>query len=95
MTSNIRLEERDVRVIADGMAFGEVGPYERLRGVVHYQVDPSEPAQAGIVDLDKAPVNSHGRVEFQGDFLLLRPVEPDRGNRRILCLLYTSPSPRD
>tara|TARA_Y100000588_G_scaffold75539_2_gene78740 strand:- start:29 stop:2044 length:2016 start_codon:yes stop_codon:yes gene_type:complete len=84
MTSNIRLEERDVRVIADGMAFGEVGPYERLRGVVHYQVDPSEPAQAGIVDLDKAPVNSHGRVEFQGDFLLLRPVEPDRGNRRIL-----------
>lgn len=84
MNNKIKLKELARRLVADGMVFDEVGPYERLLGKVYYQVDPSESAQAGIVDLDKAPKNADGRVEFEGDFVLLRPLDSNRGNRRIL-----------
>jgi hypothetical protein len=69
---------------ADGHAFGEVGAYERIKGRLHYAVDPDDPANADVVDLKLAPVDDRGLVTFVGDFILLRPAEPDRGNRTLL-----------
>jgi len=83
MENQIELRVLDCQVIADGMSFGKPGPYERLVGKVHYAVDPSAPAQSGIVDLDRVPRNADGLVEFSGDFLLLRPQELRQGNGRI------------
>ncbi|MGI9421354.1 MAG: alpha/beta hydrolase domain-containing protein [Geminicoccaceae bacterium] len=69
---------------ADGRAFGQTGAYERIKGRLHYAVDPDDPANAAIVDLDLAPVDERGLVTFAGDFILLRPVDPERGNRTLL-----------
>jgi len=70
--------------IAGGKAFGDVGAYERIKGRLHYAVDPDAPQNAMIVDLDLAPIDARGLVTFSGDFILLRPIDPERGNRSLL-----------
>ncbi|MFT5450086.1 MAG: hypothetical protein ACI9DC_005289 [Gammaproteobacteria bacterium] len=83
MTNELHFEISDHTPFAEGHEFGTVGAYERLRGWVHYAVDPKAPAQADIVDIDKAPVNAKGLVEFAAEVFILRPAAPDRGNKRI------------
>ena len=61
-----------------------MGSYERLDGTLAFAVEPAHPANVAIVDLDKAPVDAEGRVQFTGDFCLLQPVDPQRGNGRLL-----------
>jgi hypothetical protein len=68
---------------ADGHEFGSVGAYERLVGRAHFAIDPSAPAQHGVTDLDKATTDAAGLVHFTGDFSILRPIDPDGGNRRL------------
>ncbi len=69
---------------ADRHIFGKAGAYERVKGRLHYAIDPEDPANRAIVDLDLAPVDDRGLVTFSGDFLLLRPIDPERGNRTLL-----------
>lgn len=83
MTNQIELRIHDRGSFADGHDFGEAGAYERLRGTAHYAVDPAAPAQAEVFDIGNAPVNDTGLVEFTADFLILQPVDPARGNRRL------------
>ena len=57
-----RIELRTTRTHSrspTGMRFGDVGAYERLSGRAHFAVDPRAAAQAGMVDLDKAPRRRH------------------------------------
>ena len=79
-----RVEILERGPLAGGMAFGEAGAYERIRGRLHYAVDPDDPANARIVDLGLAPRDARGLVTFAGDFLLLRPKDLARGNHRLL-----------
>jgi hypothetical protein len=79
-----RLEIRARAPYEGGAAFGEAGAYERLDGVVRFAVDPIHPANAPIVDLDKAARDAAGLVEFEADVCLLQPVEAARANRRLL-----------
>ena len=67
-----------------GRAFGDTGPYERIDAVAHYAVDPAHPANAAIVDLDRAECASDGKVRFSGDANFLVPVDPARANRALL-----------
>ena len=83
MTNLIELHVTDRRPFANGHVFGETGAYERLTGRALYAVDPSAPAQIDVVDLDKAAQNSRGLVCFEADFMILKPVELSRGNRRV------------
>src|SRR5712691_4228658 len=53
--------------------------YEKIVGRIHFAVDPRDPHNRIVVDLDKAPVNRSGRVEFSSDLYILRPKAP-RGN---------------
>jgi hypothetical protein len=76
----VRLEIVERGVIADGTSFGDAGPYEKLEGKVYFELDPDNPANAAIVDLDRAPRNARGRVEAHGDLFVLRPVEATRGS---------------
>jgi hypothetical protein len=69
---------------AGGAAFGDTGPYEKLVGVAHFAVDPKHPRNGLIVDLDRAPRNAAGKVEFEADVYLLVPKDIARGNRAIL-----------
>ncbi|HLB79363.1 MAG TPA: alpha/beta hydrolase domain-containing protein [Dongiaceae bacterium] len=92
----VRVEVTERAPFAGGRSFGAVGAYERIRGRLHYAVDPDDPANARIVDLRLAPRGGprprtksggepeDGRVGFAGDFLLLRPLDLARGNHRLL-----------
>ncbi len=84
MANKIEIEITQRREFAGGLHFGDTGVYERLDGWARFQVDPNASAQAGIVDLDKAPVNSDGMVECETEISILRPVEPGRGNGRMI-----------
>ncbi|MGH9935142.1 MAG: hypothetical protein ACREAM_02795, partial [Blastocatellia bacterium] len=59
-------------VIAGGAAFGSTGAYEKLRGTVVFEVDPADSHNAVVFDIDKAPRNSRGRVEFSADMFILK-----------------------
>ena len=49
-----RFEIEQRRVFAEGKEFGTVGSYERLDGTVYMEVDPDDPLNAVIVNLDKS-----------------------------------------
>jgi hypothetical protein len=70
--------------VLDGRPFGAAGAYEKIAGVLRFATDPEHPLHAAIRDLDAVPRNGEGRVEFAGDFYLLRPLDPARGNRTLL-----------
>ena len=78
-----RFVVEQTRRIADGKSFGDVGPYERLDGTVYIEVDPRDPLNSGIVNLDKAPRTSKGVVGFSSPFFLLKPVDMARGNHKL------------
>jgi hypothetical protein len=80
----------------DGAKFGKRGPYEKIVGKFFGELDPSNLRNQIIVDLDHAPRNARGMVEYSADFYILRPVSIDdrngtvlyefgnRGNKRLL-----------
>lgn len=76
-----RLDERCL--FAEGESFGAAGPYERLSGRVIFRVDPAAEAQRVVIDIGLAPVDAEGRVVFEADFCILKPVDLSRGNRRL------------
>jgi len=47
------------------------------------EVDPRSPVNAVIVNLDKAPKNDRGMVEFSSPFFILKPVDMRRGNHKL------------
>ena len=76
----VRVEVEERVLLANGHFFGNVGQYEKIRGTIHYEVDPENPASAAIVDLEFAPKNVRGMVEFSGDFMLLIPLDMSKAN---------------
>src|SRR5689334_1926295 len=54
--------------------------YERIAGKVYFAVDPKLPANRAIADIDLAPKNAAGLVEFSADLLMLRPKDPAKSN---------------
>ncbi len=83
MTNEIELRISERVAFAGDHAFGDTGAYERISGRAHFAVDPRASAQATVVDLDKAPVDDRGLVRFAADFMILKPREIERGNRRV------------
>jgi hypothetical protein len=75
------IEQREL--FAGGVEWGASGAYERLRGTAYMAVAPSNPLNAVIVDLDKAPRNAEGMVEFSTPFFILKPVDMARSNHRM------------
>jgi len=73
-----------VEPFADGAPFADAGAYERVIGTVKGELDPQDPRNRGIVDLDKAPRNARGMVEYDTDFFMLRPADPAKASRKLL-----------
>lgn len=79
----------DIQVFAGGHEFGPAGAYLRIKGVARGMLDPAAVANAGIVDLDRAPRNPAGLVEYATDFFIMRPEDPRRGSG---ILVYDVPN---
>ncbi len=69
---------------AEGHAFGDAGPYEKITAIARFAIDPDQPRNRAIVDLDLAPRNAVGKVEFEADVFILAPKDPAKGNRALL-----------
>lgn len=78
------IEVAERAVVADGAPYGLVGSYERLAGRLEFAVDPSNAANAIVSDLDFAPRNREGHIEFAADFYLLKPTDMARANGTLL-----------
>lgn len=57
-----------------GQAFGSAGAYEQLRGTITGELDPLDPHNAVITDINLAQRNANGRVQYTTTFTLHRPV---------------------
>jgi hypothetical protein len=79
-----RVEISSKQDVLGGKAFGTVGAYEKLTGKVYFAIDPNNAHNKIIADLDKAPKNAQGKVEFSADIFILRPKDPSRGNGALL-----------
>ncbi len=64
-------------------SFGAVGAYEKLRGKAYGEVDPRDPQNAVITDIELAPKNARGMVEYSTDIYILKPVNLAQGNRKL------------
>lgn len=69
---------------ASGQQFGNVGAYEKIVGRFYGELDPALALNAVIVDLDKAPRNARGKVEYSADFYILKPTDMAKGNGALL-----------
>ncbi|MBQ1762579.1 MAG: hypothetical protein IIZ92_06730, partial [Aquincola sp.] len=101
-------EARVVRITIDsstpvaGGPFGSAGAYELLRGTAYGEIDPADPRNALITDIELAPRNANGKVAYAAQFALHKPVDmgrasgvmvynvPNRGN---LATPYTADDP--
>ena len=79
-----RVELESQSAVLDGRSFGLVGAYEAFSGKLHFAVNPSNAANRIITDIDLAPRNAQGEVEFSSDFFLLRPKDMARANGALL-----------
>ena len=85
MQARVLRVEIDSRTdLQDGKPFGAVGAYEKITGRVFFAVNPANLHNRQIVDLDKAPRNAQGEVEFSADLYLLKPKEMAKGNQAVL-----------
>ena len=85
------------RIYADGRSFGDSGVFEIMEGRVGYSLDPADPRNAGIVDLEHAPRDADGRVRYSGDYTIVAPRDrparkllldvPNRGRRLAFSIL--------
>ena len=80
----VHIDIASTDTVDGGREFGKSGAYERLRGTARLAVDPNRPGNKGIADLQLAPRNSQGLVEFSADVHILRPRVLSKGNGTIL-----------
>lgn len=93
----LRMEVLKRTPVLNGQSFGSAGPYEEITARVYFAVRPDDPHNRIIVDLDKAPRNAAGEVEFSSDLYLLRPIHggngsllleiPNRGGKGLLRIV--------
>jgi alpha/beta hydrolase family protein len=62
---------------------GSVGTYEKLRGKAYGELDPADPRNARITDLNRARRNARGKVEYSMDIFFLKPTDVRKGNHKL------------
>jgi Alpha/beta hydrolase domain len=67
-----------------GYSWPGVGQYEKIVGKAYGELDPNDPKNAVIVDLQLAPRNAQGKVEYSFDFYILKPIDLAKGNHKMV-----------
>jgi len=80
----VRVEITERSPMLDGKLFGKSGAYVRFIGKAYFAVDPASQANHDVVNLNLAPRNSKGEVEFYADFVIFAPADPRKGNGTLL-----------
>jgi hypothetical protein len=69
--------------------FGSVGAYQKITGTFTGEVDPKDARNAIIQDLQLAPLNANGKVEYTSDFVLFKPKDMSKASG---VLRYDAPN---
>lgn len=70
--------------VLGGRAFGQAGAYERIVAKAHFALDVKALQNRVIRDIELAPRNEQGQVEFTADLYVLKPRDPKLGNGTLL-----------
>ena len=75
-------EARVIRIVIDatGTLAGQDIAYETLTGRAFGELDPSDPKNALITDIDLAPKNANGKTEYIASFFIVKPVDMSRAS---------------
>jgi hypothetical protein len=65
-------------------SFGSVGQYLALRGTVTGEVDPHDPLNSVVQDIDLAPRNINGMVSYTTTITIGMPIDPSTSNHTML-----------
>ena len=79
-----QINVQQVEPFAGNAAFGKTGAYERVWGVAKGELDPADPRNKGIVNINKVPLNAHGKVPYEVEWFMLRPADAAKGNHKML-----------
>jgi len=64
----------------DGASFGSAGQYEILVGKAYGELDPNDPHNAIIQDINLAPKNAKGNVEYMATFQIVKPIDMSKAS---------------
>jgi hypothetical protein len=67
-----------------GKSFGRAGQYEKIVGHAYGELDPKDPHNTIIQDIQFAPRNSRGMVEYVAMFTLVKPIDMAKANNVLL-----------
>ena len=67
-----------------GYSWPGVGQYERIIGKAYGEVDPHDRQNRVIVDVELAPRNARGNVEYSFDFYILKPIDLSQGADKMM-----------
>ena len=78
-----------IQILNRGIAFGGysfagVGQYEFITGIATGDVNPTNPQNAVITDIQLAPRNAGGNVVYQHNFYILKPLDLNKGNHKMM-----------
>lgn len=76
----IKIEVASREPLFEGRTFGNVGAYEQIRGTAIGELHPADRRNAIITDINLAPRNLRGMVEYRTTFTLHKPVDMDRSD---------------
>src|SRR5579862_8571809 len=86
------LEARVTRIVIEqrqspaynGKVFGKAGQYELLSGHFTGELDPKDPHNAIITDINLAQRNAHGLVEYTGTFAIAKPIDMSKASNVLM-----------
>jgi len=81
-TTRIDIQTRTIAF--GGYSFAGVGQFEKITGIATGEVDPNDPLNAVIVDLQLAPKLPNGHVQYRHNFYILKPVNLGAGNHKMM-----------
>ncbi len=71
----------------NGKIFGNAGPFVRITGKVYGEVDPGSSMNSIIHDIQLAPPNEKGFVEYLSDYVIIRPADITKCNGMLFLSL--------
>jgi hypothetical protein len=63
-----------------GASYGAAGQYETIAGRAFGELDPKDPRNAIITDIQLAPKNAKGKVEYTASFFLVKPIDMSKSS---------------
>ena len=81
--TRIVIEQRESPAF-NAQVFGKAGQYETLHGHFFGEIDPKDRHNKIVTDIQFAPKNARGMVEYSGTFAISKPMDMSKSNNVLL-----------